>query len=814
MNSWIDFKYACRLLTQKPRFTLLTITIMAVGLGLCIFTYSTIYSTALKTMPLPDGERMVTVELRENDSVEQFTQEALYQFTQQQTHFSHFGYFQYVDLNVSSSQNAKRYLGVKIRPDFFEYTSTVPTMGRAFNTEDMQKNARPVAIISKELWQNHLGGQADIIGKNITIEGNTREVVGVMPAGFLFPHNQHIWIPLQVELRDIESNWGLFPYGKLKPGASKREAETELRAIYKKVQTSEPTLSKTAKLEIVGWPISQMSVLRPMFFAMLACVFLILFLACINVANLLYARANERAKETAIRVALGAPTGRLVMQMLWESLIICGLGGVIAILLAQLGLDLTYQLLASFVSGGPFFYWQFSIDPHILSLSVVLIIITALVTGLLPAWKILSGDFNQILRDGTRGAQSRRSGKINSAIVVFEVLVACALLTASAIMSVVIYEIRHTDIGLNTKNILTAEVRLPDSLYPSDDEKQLFFNSLLANLNAQPEIDFAVGLSKLPGTGGSMTDIETQHFEKTPDNQYPNANVIQLAPGALQKLGVGLLQGRFLEDGDNASNPKVAVVTRSFFEQIMPDEKNILGQQIRFMSEPYNNAETQGADAEWFTIVGVIDHVVQNSPFQQFKHRPTVYTSINQQIILGNIALALRSHSKAPQDLIKPLQQTVHALDRSVSVRFLMSYDEALGLNTQIFGFLANVFKLFAIAALLLASAGIYGVIANAVNLRTHELGIRRALGANDKQIIRMIMKQGWLQLAIGLAAGLPLAYLISETMLAIIGGDSWLIYAMYALIPAMIASIVTLATYIPARRAVELEPSTALRYE
>ncbi|AWB68487.1 hypothetical protein C2869_19695 [Saccharobesus litoralis] len=813
MNSWIDFKYAVRLLMQKPAFAVMTIMIMAIGLGLSIYNYSFIYSLSLRPVPLPQGERIVVVNMEINGLMDQgsvWDTLAFREMAEEQTSFEHFSYYQDDNMNISGGDRASRYKGLKTRQDLFEITSTQPSLGRTFNEQDYVQGAQDVAIISHLMWQDYFAGQQDIIGKSFYVNGTLTEVVGVMPEHFSFPFNQDLWIPVRHNLAKAEQsafeNVNLF--GLLKEGVSKAQAQQELAAIYDRLKNQHKERYRNHGTPMINtYPMMFMGGgTKPILTSMTVAVAFVLLLACINVANLLYSRANERAKETAIRVALGAPANRLVMQMMWESIIICVLGGVLAFLLAQVGLEITASVMDKILSERSPYFWELTMDPHVIQVSLLIIVATAMVTGVLPAWKILSGDFNQVLRDGTRGAQSQSSSRLNKALVILEVTLSCALLTTSAMISVAIQEAQNTDYGIETQNMLTARVGLPTATYKTPEARTQFFYDLVDELNADPVVKLAIAANPLPGQHAYYRDIDVDGFEKTQDNQYHRAQSAEIVPGAHEGLKIQLLQGRYLERTDDANSQKVAVVTQSFVENVWPNETNIIGKRLRYV------ADVNQKEFEWMTVVGVVEHVIHGQPFIPVKDRPTIYTSVAQNA-WRFVSLGV-SGSSDPYEMSKSINKALQKLDTNIPAFEFIAYHELLERNISGMKFISNVFSVFALAALLLAATGIYGVIANSVSLRTQELGIRRALGASDHSVIMMLMKQGWLQLVIGISIGLPIAYVLANAILNFMGDLSFTVYSMMLFMPLTIATVVSFATYVPALRAVSWEPSVALRYE
>jgi len=373
-------------------------------------------------------------------------------------------------------------------------------------------------------------------------------------------------------------------------------------------------------------------------------------------------------------------------------------------------------------------------------------------------------------------------------------------------IAVATYQARHSDYGFVTGNTLTAQIGLPEASYPTPESQTLFFESLLDNLNRQPGIEAAFMSNPLPGKSAYYRPIEVEGFEKNADNHYPSSNSAEMSTGALEALGIGLLDGRYFDARDTADSMPVAIVTRSFIDRVLPEADRVIGRRIRFAAD--DNAEQY----PWMTIVGVVNHVIQGQPYLPGKLNPTIYTPMAQNQWRFT-SLMIRGNSD-PMAMVPVMNASLSALDKNVPAYYIQSLEDSLERNTAGMDFISGVFNLFAVVALALASTGIYAVIANAVQRRTHELGLRRALGATDTQVVTMLMRQGWWQLLIGVVIGLPIAYMMGNMVISFLVENDPIVYAMLVVMPVLIGVVVTLATRIPAQRAVILEPSAALHYE
>ncbi|MFT4927270.1 MAG: putative permease [Phenylobacterium sp.] len=821
MKFWIDFKYALRLLMKKPSFTALTVGVMACGLGICLYMFTFINVVMFKPLDFNNGERMVVVDIDINGVLHNGGQVKYINYQdvkQQSSSFSMLGAMQRGIVTVSGGEVAASYNAVYAQPELFTYTATLPIKGRLFNQNDDIPGANLVAVIGYELWQNYFIGRQDIVGQTVEVDGKKTEIIGVMPQGYLFPRASQLWLPIQFDPSQYTRAQSpqVTVYGLLKPGVSATQANSEMRQIMKRVNQQYPEFNKDESLVANTFMASIMGARsEPMMMIMMVAVGLVLLLACTNVANLLYARSNERAKETAIRVALGAPQSRLVMQMLWESLIICSIGGVFALLMAAWALETTNHILPTFINGRAPFWWNIQLDGSLILTTIALTLLTALFTGLLPALKIIKGDFNAVLRDGTRGAPSRKAKKTSQFLVVFEVALSICLLTAASMMTVAVKMANNIDYGAKTTNMLTAQIALPEASYDTAEKRIQYFQTAIAQINQIPGVAGVTAISSTPAENGGYRAVQPEGFEMVKDSPTPRANTISAMPGALALFEIPLLSGRYFNASDNQDSDKVAIVSDSFAAKFWPSSgnhdantfNNAIGKRVKWADDK---------DQQWYRVIGVVGHVIHGQPFADFKYRTTIYRS-NLQQGYGYMTLVAKANPTTHADasrLLKPMLQGIDAVDGSVPAFQVKTIEKVVSRNTAGINFMINLFMIFGLCATVLAGSGIYALMSNAISQRTQELGIRRALGSTDIMVIKMLMKQGIWQLLIGTVMGLPLAFLFSGIILDLIDITDGSIYLVFAAVPLFIATVVLLATYIPAARVVRLEPNVALRYE
>lgn len=811
MKFLLDIKFAIRLMLKNPGFSLLTIAVMTIGLGICMYNYSFIHGFMLKDLPFENGARMYNVNTLQN-GIEYNGGTVLIPdyviIKEELTGVDQIGAYIFDTVNISGTGRSVRYPAIRTESQVFNFTGVPPFLGRVLNSQDDITGADPVVVISYELWENFLGGRSDVLGTPMEIEGQLHEIVGVMPNGYKFPTAIDLWLPMQRDYSKEARNFGprVELFLLLQEGLSIANINEQLNTIMSRIEqefpetnTGRKAIAKTYKMSNVGnGGYMIMTVL-------LTSVLFILVLACTNVGNLLLARANERSKETAVRVALGAPRWRLVTQMLWESFIICAISGVFSILLAGWGLEISQGLITEIMNGPLPYYWEISLDAHIVMVAMAMVIVTALLTGLVPALKMSAGDFNSVLRDGTRGAQGRKAGKVSNGLVTMEIALSCCLLTVAAVLAISADIVTKSDYGVNYYNKYTASIELPEHLYPDQPQQARFYQELVQRLEERPEIAAASMAASLPGQYTGFVSVFIEGMDVAQESEYPRTNATSFMPGMMEFLDVSPLAGRLIDHRDDHNATRVAMVTDSFAQAHFGSIENALDKRYYFVMD----------DAKiWYTIVGVVPHMIYGQPYSGLKERPSIMTSALQDTQRFMNLVASPAGNLSEEDLSPTIQSVLYQMDPQIAAFRESTYEAQIQRNTGGMRFISDIFKMMAIAAVMLAASGIYGVMANAIERRTHEFGVRRALGATDESVVNMVLKKGLWQLAIGCAIGAPLAWLLGNQMVAQFGAESIWLQAMYVLMPLLIVIIVMFSTWLPARKAIAFEPSAALRCE
>ena len=827
MSLSLDIKYSARLLGKKPAFTALTVCIVAVGLGLTLYAFSLLNGLLFTPLSFADKEPIYAVESM-YDHTHLARRRAntldLYNLQQDKTLFKDLGFYEDGTTFVGGAgQGLKKFNSTYTSWNLFNFTGVQPILGRTFTPEDQFEGAEQVLILGYAMWQSYFNGDPKVIGKIVPIDGSDpARVVGVMPEGFAFPAVAQMWQPLQEDFvapTERQSNF-LFAYAKLADGVSLKQAQLALDNI-----SFELSQTLTEEWRGIVGPDGKYLSIEPfkkanitqyygMFLALWAVTILILILACINVGNLLLARVNERIKEVAIRVALGVPRKRLILQMLLESVFICLLGGFIAVLLAGWGLDVTNQVFDDTYAVDKLkpFWWVVGLDSESMLVLLATIIGMVVVTGFIPARRSLNGDFNAVLRDGTRGALGRKAAKVTKVLVISEILLSAVVLILATILLVSSYAATNADYGVNTKKRLTAQLQLPPTAYPirRDTEfehedriaRSKFYYDLKASLESRDDIQGVVFMSQLPGTGGGTSHFEIEGREGAVYNENPYSNNEGVSRDSWHALGMEIVEGRDFDFRDVGEDVHSMIINESIAKEFFPDG-DAVGKRVRQVF-PWGKRD-------WNTVIGVVSDTYHGTTMD-FSGSPYNVYHVMDNWGMFRVMAAINyegSQAQAQQALI----DEVNRVNPDVGIFHMQSYDELIEKPILLIAAVSKIFLLCGLVAAFLAASGIYAVAANSIQQRTQEIGVRRALGSTDGKIMKLFMKQASWQLMVGLVVGIGLSVwllgFMSQTMV-FNNLSYWL--GMFGM-PLMIIAIVLFATYIPTRKVIELEPSDALHH-
>jgi putative ABC transport system permease protein len=808
MMIWQDCKYALRLLSKKPGFTALTTLVMATGIGLSVYMFSFFNTVLFKELPFKDGHSLVMLSTSQNGqrNTRPINLHDYLEISNSIKGLSELGGYRNESVIVAGRDGARRFSAIYAQSNIFQLTRTKPVLGRGFTLAENKAGAEKVVVISFELWQNQFAGEQQVVSQTLQVNGQSHRIIGVMEQGYRFPNKAQMWLPLRENATGLArgKSGDIHGLAHLDEGSSIADIDRQLNVIMARISAKHPATNSGVSAYVTSIPGSGTRGGKAVVYSMHIVAVLILVLASINVANLLLSRAVERGKETAIRVALGAPRSRLISQMLWESIIICSLGGIIGLLVMAWGLQITGSIVATFFADPAPFWWTFGLDSYTIKLFLAIVVGTILVTGLLPAWKNSGGDFNAVLRDGTRGALGKKAGRLNRILVISEIFISMAVLIAAAVMVLAAYMQSHKDIGVDTKNTLVAKVLLTELNYASAQKKVQFAKTLQSRLENSTGIKDVMLASALPGHYSStpLIAIEGKEYAKNNNTSYPRANYIAIMPGALAKLGVELRQGRYFNSSDDGLNVHSALVSESFAKRHFPDQSPI-GKRFRLI-------ETDTNKMLWTSIVGVVEQTVQGS--REKSEFPSIYRPYTQAP-RNQLSIAMQMKSSAAV-ATKSLRKILQSIDPNLPSFTIETYSKSNQRITAPISFISNLSALFALAAVVLAASGIFGVMSNSINQRIQEIGIKRALGADEQLITREFLMAGLKLLLWGGLPGILVGSSIGFAMSQVFGTGNAALSVIAIAMTILIGSVVMFSTYLPTQRALKMEPSDALHYE
>lgn len=827
MSLTLDIKYAARCLSKKPSFTALIVGIVAIGLGLTLFTFSLLNGLLFKPLSFADNQPVYAVEAvydHTHLSRRNAMSYDMYALQQDKSLFSEMGFYQEGTTFVGGSgQGIRKFNSTYTSANLFSFTGVQPILGRPLTPEDHFEGAEAVLVIGYDMWQNYFNANPNIIDSIVPIDGaDPARIVGVMPEGFAFPSVAQMWQPLSQDAiapTERGRNW-VYGYAKLAQGVSFKEAQLALKQKNTELANSlgedYAWLIRDENQYLVIEPFKKANIMQyyGMFLALLVVVFLILILSCINVGNLLLARVNERIKEIAIRVALGVPKQRLILQMLWESIFICLLGGFLAVLLAGWGLDIVNQVFDNTYQVDKLkpFWWNLHLDTQALSVLIATILMMILVTGFIPAWRAITGDFNAVLRDGTRGALGKKAAATTKALVISEILLSCVVLVMATLLLVSSYSAGTADYGVNTENRLTAQVQLAPSKYAvrwgtehqfADRQvRAQFYIDLKNELESRSNVQGVAFVSQLPGTGGGTSHFEIEGREAQVFNENPYSNNEAISSNSFKALGMEIVQGRDFDYRDLDEQTNSIIINESIARDFFPNE-NPVGQRVRQVwrdsQRPYN------------TIVGVVSDSFHGSTMD---FSGASYNSYYAMDKYGAFDTHMAIHYSGTFSTAREtLYDALNKIDPDVGVFHIQTYDALIQKPIMLISAVSKIFLLCGIVAAFLAASGIYAVAANSVQQRTQEIGVRRALGSSDGKILQLFMGQASWQLILGIASGIGISvWLISFMSQTTVFSNASYIIGMVGM-PLLISCMVLLATYIPTKKVVNMEPSDALHH-
>ncbi len=802
-----DIRFGLRLLRRSPGFTVVAVLTLALGIGANTYIFSMVDALVLRPMEFSDPGRLMALwERIPGAGIErnELSPANFLDWKRQNHVFDHMGAQGWWDANLGGVSNPEYLHGFQVTPGYFEALETQPILGRAFLPEEGEPGKDHVAVLSYALWRDHFGADPSVIGKQVLLNEISYNVVGVMGPDFNFPSGAQVWGALSFA-PDVAANRGshyLHVVAHLGAGVTPRQAQAEMSGITARLAQQYPLTNTGRDASVMPLMDSEVGQTKAPLAIMLAAVGLVLLIACANISNLLLARASSRQRETAIRAALGATRWRLIRQRLVESILLSLLGGGVGVFLAHLCLDAQIiRIPAEFARMIPG-WGKVAINTPVLLFTTTVSLGTGLIFGLLPALGASHVDVNDTLKEGSLAAGlGRRRGLLRKTLIVAEVALSLTLLVTAGLMIKSFARLEHLSPGFNPDHVLTMSIALPDAKYGSDQQALQLYEQLLERVQSLPGVQGTAAANLIP-LGGANTTF-TIRIEGRPEpkpGEEPDANYRAVSDSYFQAMQIPVLRGREFTRQDTTKSQHVVAVNETFAARFWPGEEAI-GKHMRF-GGPLQ-------EQPWYTVVAVVGDV-RNQLAEPA--RPEMYFSLRQRTE-RTLVLVVRT-SPDPRGLVESIRAQVLALDRDLPVFQVMTMDEWRSISVFAQKIAGTLMTAFAGFALVLAATGLFGVIAYTVSERTREIGIRMALGAAPREVFRLIVGQGMLLALIGLLAGLPLALGMGRAVSSLLYGVAPNDAATFVSVASILAAVAFVACYIPARRAMRVDPMVALRYE
>ena len=806
-NLFQDLRYGFRVLLRKPGFTVIAVIALSLGIGANTAIFSAVNAILLRPLPYDDPERLVWI--WEHNLTSDIKQEPISfpnfsDYREQNQVFEDVAAFTRWRPVLTTGGEPERILAEQVSASLFSVLRVEAAAGRTFLPEEDRPGTNNVVILSYGLWERRFGSDNEVVGKTITLNGNPHTVVGVMPNDFRHPapdarRPTELWTPLGMDAARMHRRLDILSViARLKPGASMEQARAEMETISARLNQQYPETNAGWGVTIIPLHERFVGDVRLAMLVLLGAVTFLLLIACANVANLLLVRSTARQKEIAVRKALGATRGRLIRQFLTESLLLAVAGGIVGALLAVFGIN----ILVALSPGNIPRIGEASLDVRVLGFTLGLSLLTGMIFGLAPALGASNPDLNESLKEGGKNpGHGSGGGRLRSLLMVFEVSVALILLIGAGLMIKSFLRLQQVNPGFNPQRVLTVELALPRSKYKENHQVLSFYNEVVDRVERLPGVEAAAAVSTLPLAGGvSVLNIEVEGRPQLPSGHVIGAESQVVSPSYFRTMAIPLLKGRLFTDQDVEEAPGVIVINDVMADRYWPGEDPI-GKRISLVD---------ALTGPWLTVIGVVENVRQvtldSEPY------PQMYEAYSQNPGRG-AALVVRTASD-PMSLISAVRTQVSAIDRDQPLYNVRSMDQVLDDSVSRQRFNMLLISIFTAVALVLAAVGIYGVISYSVSHRSHEIGIRMALGARQADILKMVIEHG-LKLALaGVGIGLVAAFILTRVISSLLYGVSAIDPFTFASGAIVLIGVAIMACYIPARRATKVDPMIALRYE
>jgi putative ABC transport system permease protein len=813
MNTlWKDLRYAARVLLKSPGFTAVAVLAVALGVGANTAIFSVVNAVLLKPLNYKDPGQLVLINhnYRKIDLKASVSAPGYVYYRDNANSFSDVSAFTGWNVNLTGEGEPERLQGMSVTANLFPALGAEAAQGRTFTAEENQTGNNKVVVLSDAFWRRRFGG-VPIVGKNITLNGEPYTVIGVMPPAFPFgrefgQQQPDLWSPLTFTPQQLDPNSSLTSeylgvLARMKPGVGVEQAQAEMDSIAADLRRQYMPGMDASNWGLLLTPLDEFVVgkIRTALLILLGAVLFVLLIACANVANLMLARAAVRQKEIAVRTALGASRWRVVRQLLTESVLLALVGGGLGLLLAMWGVDLLLKLNDNRLPRAT----EIGLDSRVLLFTLGVSVLTGVVFGLVPAFQTSNVNLHDTLKEGGRsGAAGVRRG-VRNALVVFEMLCAVVLLVGAGLLIRSFIELQRVSPGFQPRGVLAMQVSLPSSKYAEPAQRAAFDRQTLEQVRAVAGVKDAATTTTLPMSGMNQSgSFRIEGKPVGPGQDSPHGDRWMVSDDYFQTMGIPLIKGRYFDAHDTADAPGVAIIDEAMARKYWPGEE-ALGRRITF--------EGTAQAPRYREIVGIVGHV-RNEGLEG-ESRVQYYIPYAQRANGADLFIVARTDDD-PSSLAPSVRGAVASVDRDLPVYRVTTMERLVADSLAQRRFAMFLFGVFAVLALALAVVGLYGVMSYAVAQRTHEIGLRMALGAQAGDVLRMIVGQGMMLVAVGLGLGLLGALGLTWLMRSLLYGVTSTDPLTYAAIALLLGAVALLASYVPARRATKVDPMVALRYE
>ena len=795
-----DLRFAARVLMRQPGFTVVAAVALALGIGANTAIFSVVNTVLLKPLPYPESDRLVWL-AETSDVANRWVSYLNFRDWRDRNHsFESMSVYRHYTMTLTGNGEPESVVTQMVAGEYFKVMRANPIFGRTFTIED-EKISAQVVVISYNYWQNHFGADAGIVGKSIALDGMPFVVIGIMPREFQQLEPMPMWVLTggqwaQAGLNKRDTRTGGFVVGRLKTGVTLYQARSDLVGI------SAQLIKEYPKWNMGQDHITMMSLydyetgdIKPVLWILFAAVGFVLLIACSNVANLLMARAAGRQREIALRVALGASRWRVIRQLLTENLILAMIGGTSGLILAWWGLRLFSKMEQSLVPRAE----NLHIDLPVLGFTLLLSMLTGIVFGLIPALQSSKVNLDEALKESSRTTSDSRSGRLGATLVVVEVALSLMLLIGSGLLIKSLDRMVKTDTGFEAENVLTMTMSLPKTRYKLFEGTAIFQQRLLERVSVLPGVSHASISNNLPGfSDGWQTDIFPEGHAPIKPGELINVDWSIVSHDYFNTMKIPILSGRTFTPEEDQKGRNVVLVDETLARKFWPNE-DAVGKHLKYDSP------------DWQEIIGVVKQVKFFGSEDQ--PRIKIYTPLGRDAY-ARFVLSVKTSHVDPQSMAGTIIGAIHSLDKDLPVAEVATMQQLLDRQASPKRFNTILFGIFAAVALILAAVGIYGVMSYSVAQRTHEIGVRMALGAQKGDVLKMILGQGMTRIIVGIVIGLSGATALTGLMKKLLFGVSATDPMTFAVVPVLLIFVALFACYIPARRATRMDPTVALRYD